>query len=163
MGKSTKVSKSKKGAKRTFSSLKIAILLVCGLLLFSVCLVWGYKTVRYHSAPELIKQIRQEPIYTYESDNLKIVSRSEDYGGKDWKGVINEPRVYVDFSQLSNDKDLCINELSKILTSFSWQKKETSYSDNPSFTKQVTNDALVLKIFPSELKGYSCYISITGE
>jgi hypothetical protein len=78
---------------------------------------FGYKIFRHYAAPASIYAIRDEPIYNYESDTLKIISRSEDYGGTDWKGVYSEPHATVRFiAKTKNmDTDLCMQELDGVV------------------------------------------------
>ncbi len=90
---------------------------------------FAYKYIHYVSAPEAIKLIRQEKIYNYESENLKIVRRTEDYGGTDWKGVYGEPKVTIRY-RISNtfDSDI-ITEIDKLLLSVGWQSMPRSNGD----------------------------------
>lgn len=123
-------SSAKKAPKKSSSSVKIALVIV-GVVLLSLTLsVWAYKTIRYHSAPEAIKQIRKEPIYSYESENLKIVRINEDYGGKDWKGATQSASVYVNYeSSSASDATTSRRELEDALASSGWSEAERSQFD----------------------------------
>jgi hypothetical protein len=71
----------------------------------------GYKYIHYQSAPDVIKQIRKEKIYSYESDNLKIERISENYGGRDWKGVYQNPAVVIAYSVKEDGREALLDEL----------------------------------------------------
>ena len=98
MGKKISNSSKKSTLKKRsgFSKLvRFPIFIALGSIVFIAVSYFAYKTVHYYSAPAEIKLIRTLPIYNYESDNLKIVNRSEDYGGTDWKHVYNSPELIM--------------------------------------------------------------------
>lgn len=126
------VSRSKKSNKKSqsgflsrfFHSWWGWLILVALLLMASFC---AYKYIRYQSAPAEIKLIRQDPIYSYESENLKIVKISEDYGGKDWKGVWNDPAVSIRFGGKGHRAkyEYCVKDIGEYLTKNDWSLKRS--------------------------------------
>lgn len=106
----------------TGSSVGLAICIVIALILLPLVGYKIYKVARYHSAPESIKLIRKEKIYNYESDNLKIARRSEDYGGKDWKGAYHEPSVYIRYGVSGDWRKHLIKQLSD----YGWRPTDIS-------------------------------------
>jgi len=141
--------------------------IVVGLVLVIISGYFAYETIHYYSAPAEIKLIRTLPIYDYESDNLKIVSRSEDYGGTDWKHVYNKPRIYINFDkQKANYRYTdCVVELTRYLVNDSWEKSEPSSKSSDSrlshgFSKSLNGKVIDLVIWPSDFKDQLCYVSV---
>lgn len=162
-----KRSSKKKGNKNRYIILALAIFGITALLIGGV---FAYKTIRYNSAPEEIKLIRTLPIYNYESDDLKIVSRSEDYGGTDWKGVYNTPSVYVSFGFEDNVEmyKKCSTKLTEFLNKNSWARgddietldgQDSAYS----FSKVINGRNVTLSLWPSQFENESCYVSISTK
>ena len=112
-------------------------------------------------APQDIRLIRKEAIYDYESPDLKIASRSENYGGIDWKGVYNQPGISVDFirsnsSNLTNDQ--CVDILNNEVKSEHWKflNKYSLLGETQkralNFTKTISNNTFLLMLEPSSTK-----------
>lgn len=116
--KKTAAEKSK--SKRIFKKPLFALLLIVFALIASW---WIYGVIRYHSAPKEIKVLRSDPIYNLETEDLKIIRRSEDYGGKDWKGVYNQPRVYWEYNYGS------VEYIKASFESFGWRQQQVSVEE----------------------------------
>lgn len=143
--------------------------IVVGFILVITSGYFAYKTIHYYSAPAEIKLIRTLPIYDYESDNLKIVSRSEDYGGTDWKNVYSKPMTYIYFGSTVVNYGYrgCTNELVNWLKDNGWSMEgnfRVIGGDGKlafNLSKKGSEDTLEATIFPSELGGSLCYVSVS--
>ncbi len=126
-----KAKSNKRDPKRQKRNTRFAwiTVIIFGVILLSIGGVISYQKAKYAAAPAEIKLIRTLPIYNYESDNLKIVRRSEDYGGYDWKHVYNEPEVYLKYGG-SGNPDEKVQDINDHLLKNGWTKSSEVSTGN---------------------------------
>jgi hypothetical protein len=123
-----------------------AVILAVFLLLLG--LYFSYKAIHYYSAPAEIKAIRKLPIYNYESENLKIVRRSEDYGGFDWKHVYNKPSVIIRYV---NEDSKGLESVTNSLENNGWRSSVESSFDKKEGTERFAK-SIEGKIFQLSIR-----------
>ena len=166
--------KKAKGKKRDLKKQKgntrlvwIAVV-IFGAIFLGIGGVISYQKAKYAAAPAEIKLIRTLPIYNYESDSLKIVRRSEDYGGYDWKHVYNKAIVHVYFTTDSSGMSHnCTKELSSAIQRQGWvkggdytllgQQKERGQR----FSQTHQGARVKLSLEPDDSEGVRCVVRLT--